>query len=71
MQLTKKLIAKNRTYDNFLTNSVLFLLIPPVLFLFTNNLLYFSLIIFLELIVVYSEKEKILTLFSSFKQVKL
>ncbi|WP_455142851.1 glycerol-3-phosphate acyltransferase [Candidatus Hodarchaeum mangrovi] len=71
MQLVKKFITKNKTYDNFLTNSILFLFIPPVLFFNTYNFLYFSLIIFLELIVVYSEKEKVLALFSRFKQTKI
>lgn len=67
MQIIKKIIAKEKTYENFITNSVVFVCIPPIIFLFTSNIFYFGLILLLEGIIIYSEREK---LWSIIKQVK-
>ncbi|MFW9996118.1 MAG: glycerol-3-phosphate acyltransferase [Candidatus Odinarchaeota archaeon] len=60
----KYLIAKKTIYDNLLTNAIVFVFTPFVVFHFTGNILYIAWILLLVVIMAFGERKKLLEILS-------
>ena len=68
LQIGKKLLKNNiKFYENFYANIIIAIIAPFIILIFTKNLLFVGLILFLEGIISYFEKEKFIKILSTFK----